>query len=66
MENEIVMRFDTAPSAEAKEKLIRKIEAMPGIEYVGVSGGVVRVIGGDIDQLTIQDEIEGMGYPLMR
>ena len=68
MENEIVMKFEGIEAKGAKEKILRRIQKMPGIEYAGVdvSAGTVTVIGGDIDRLNIEDDIESLGYPLVR
>jgi len=68
MEDEIVMKFEGIDDEDAKEKILRRIGRMPGIEYVGIDplSGEVTVMGGDIDRLGIEDDIEGMGYPLVR
>ena len=68
MENEIVMKFEGLSQGRAGKKILRKIEVMPGVEYAGVDedAGIVTVIGGDIDRLSLEDEIEAMGYPLVR
>jgi len=68
METEIVMKFEGLESKDAKEKILRRIQKMPGIEYVGVDlpQGIVTVIGGDIDRLSLEDEVESLGYPLVR
>ena len=68
MENEIVMKVEGLRQKQAKEKILRRIEALPGIEYAGVDAiaGTITVIGGDVDRLGLEDEIEGMGYPLVR
>ena len=68
MENEVVMKVEGLGQGQAKKKILRKIEAMPGVEYAGVDqkSGTVTVIGGDIDRLSLEDEIEAMGYPLVR
>ena len=68
MENEIVMKFEGIQPGIAREKILRRIQKMPGIEYVDVDPGrgTVTVMGGDIDRLTIEDEIESLGYPLVR
>jgi len=68
METEIVMKFEGLKSKKASEQILRRIQKMPGIEYVSVDApkGIVTVIGGDIDRLTIEDDIESLGYPLVR
>ena len=68
MENEIVMKFEGIDSHKARQKIMRSIQKLPGIEYVNVSahGGIVTVMGGDIDRLAIEDDVESMGYPLVR
>ena len=68
MEDEIVLKFEGIDSQDARERILRRIEQMPGIEYVGIDpqSGEVTVMGGDIDRLGIEDDIEGMGFPLVR
>ena len=64
VENEIVLKVEGLELDGAKEKIQRCIEKMPGIEYLNVDedAGTVTIIGGDIDRLTLEDEIEAMGY----
>ena len=63
MENEIVLRV-TGLDDKGAERIMRKIQEMPGIELVSADKklGHVTVIGGDIDQLSIEDSIESLGY----
>ena len=67
MENEIVLKVEGLELGGAKEKIQRRAGKMPGIEYLSVDedAGTVTVIGGDIDRLTLEDEIEGMGYRVL-
>ena len=64
MENEIVLKVEGLELSDAKEKILRRVEQMPGIEYLNVDeqAGTVTIIGGDIDRPLLEDEIEGMGY----
>ena len=68
METEIVLKFEGLKNKSDCEKILRRIQKMPGIEYVGVDSprGIVTVIGGDIDRLAIEDDIESLGFPLVR
>ena len=68
MENEIVLNVEGLDLDGAKEKIQRRAEQMPGIEYLSVDeeAGTVTIIGGDIDRLSLEDEIEGMGYQVVR
>jgi len=68
MENEIVLKVEGLELDGAKEKIIRRAEKMPGIEYLNVDeeAGTVTILGGDIDRLGLEDEIEGMGYQVVR
>ena len=67
MENEIVLKVEGLELSGAKEKIQRRTEKMPGIEYLNVDedAGTVTVIGGDIDRLGLEDEIEAMGYRII-
>ena len=67
MENEIVLKVEGLKMDGAKESIIRRAEKMPGIEYLSVDeeAGTVTIIGGDIDRLGLEDEIEGMGYHIL-
>ena len=67
MENEVVLRFEGLEQEGACQEIAQYIQKMPGIEYVDVHpSGRVTVVGGDIDQLGLEDDIEAMGYPLLR
>jgi|GEM_PF-790948 len=69
MENEIVMKFEGLENNKgAGEKILRRIQKMPGIEFASVDeqNGIVKIIGGDIDRLAIEDGVESLGYPLVR
>ena len=68
MENEIVLKVEGLEMDGASEKIRRCAEKMPGIEYLSVDeyAGTVTVLGGDIDRLGLEDEIEGMGYRVVR
>ena len=68
MENEIVLKIEGLKTSGAKEKILRRAGKMPGIEYVDVDedAGTVTVIGGDIDRLGLEDEIEGIGCQIVR
>ena len=68
MENEIVLKVEGLNLDGAKEKILRCTEQMPGIEYLNVDeeAGTVTIIGGDIDRHLLEDNIEGMGYQVLR
>ena len=68
METEIVMKLEGLHGKDAGEQILRRIQKMPGIEYVSVDvpKGLVTIMGGDIDRLTIEDDIESLGYILVR
>ena len=68
MENEIVLKVEGLELEGAKEKIVRCAEKMPGIEYLSVDEdtGTLTVLGGDLDRLGLEDEIEGMGYRIVR
>jgi len=68
MENEIVLKVEGLELDGAKEKILRRTEQMPGIEYLNIDeeAGTVTIIGGDIDRLGLEDEIESMGYQIVR
>ena len=68
MENEIVLKVEGLELSGAKEKILRRAQKMPGIEYLGVDSeaGTVTVVGGDLDRLSFEDEIESMGYRVVR
>lgn len=67
MENEIVLRVEGIKDKNASEKIIRKIQEMPGIELVAADPklGHVTIMGGDLDQLLIEDHIESLGYRIV-
>ncbi|MCL2857485.1 MAG: heavy-metal-associated domain-containing protein [Oscillospiraceae bacterium] len=68
MENEIVLKVEGLEIEGAKEKILRRAEKMPGIEHLSIDedAGTVTVIGGDLDRLGLEDEIEGLGYQIVR
>ena len=68
MENEIVLKVEGLELEGAKEKILCSAAKMPGIEYLDIdeSAGTITVLGGDIDRLGLEDEIEGMGYQIVR
>jgi len=68
VENEIVLKVEGLELDGAREKILGRVGKMPGIEYLEVDEyyGTVTVLGGDIDRLGLEDEIEGMGYRVLR
>ena len=62
MENEIVLKVEGLNMGGVEEKILRSVGKMPGIEYICVDeyAGTVTVVGGDIDRLKLEDEIEGI------
>ena len=68
MENKVVLKIEGLETDGAKEKILRRAGKMPGIEYLSVDAdtGTITVLGGDIDRLGLEDEIEGLGCRIVR
>lgn len=67
MENNVYLQVEGLFDDRSKDKIIKSLSQMPGIELIHVdsSEGLIQLSGGDIDQLEVEDIVESLGFRTM-